>query len=87
MTRAHRRPQLRQFASLDPMHVARLLRKVKFRIVVGEQLGIHLLNEIQGRQFGMRLSPILFGSLKSLVLCVTNARCFRLLWLPPNSSA
>jgi hypothetical protein len=50
MTRAHRRPQLRQFASLDPMHAARLLRKLKFRIVVGEQLGIHLLNEIQGRQ-------------------------------------
>ena len=50
MTRAHRRPQLRQFASLDPMHAARLLRKVKFRIVVGEQLGIHLRSEIQGRQ-------------------------------------
>jgi hypothetical protein len=50
MSRAHRRSQLRQFASLDPMHAARLLRKVKFRIVVGEQLEIHVLNEIQGRQ-------------------------------------
>jgi len=77
MTRAHRRPQLRQFASLDPMHAARLLRKVKFRSWSESSSESTSLMRFKAGNVGMRLSPILFGSLKSLVICVTNARCFR----------